>query len=234
MVLSRPLSSAVIALTTFQLGALLQNWAYDHRVLWESSTPSERALSLAQAHYTALSEVPHAVQHTLHTVFALSLLALIVKLYKANDSNKLFDGATLLLVIVSIAAYKSNFIAGVQAITAEAWGPLGRTDTIKVVAASNVILAIILFGIIGLQIGQRIAEQAAQKELVEIDRYNAEQRRRSKSAQSSPAADKVQQAAGEADGSAAAALAMAQKGADSGVGGVSTASTPSKARKRRS
>jgi hypothetical protein len=83
----------------------------------------------------------------------------------------LFDGASLVLYMCGITVYIANIVKGLRLASAGQYGNdlvnspedkdqiLGREDSLKVLAASNTILALVLVGILVLQAGQWYAER---------------------------------------------------------------------------
>jgi hypothetical protein len=83
----------------------------------------------------------------------------------------LFDGASLVLYMCGITVYIANIVKGLRLASAGQYGAelattpedkdqiLGREDSLKVLAASNTILALVLVGILVLQAGQWYAER---------------------------------------------------------------------------
>jgi hypothetical protein len=122
----------------------------------------------------------------------LGLLGLILKLYKPSESNMLFDGGSLVLYMAGVIVYIANIVKGLRIVTVGKYGEgldqvvtnpdrndevdmgawdrdtgasiLGREDNLKVLAASNTILALVLVGVLVLQAGQWYAERADEKE----------------------------------------------------------------------
>lgn len=90
----------------------------------------------------------------------------------------LFDGASLVLYMCGIIVYVSNIVKGLRLVTAGDYGAtteapdedgntgqiLGREDSLKVMAASNTILALVLVGVLVLQAGQWYAEKKDRQE----------------------------------------------------------------------
>lgn len=98
----------------------------------------------------------------------------------------LFDGASLVLYMIGLVVYVANIVKGLRVVTAglydaeltatelDAGGikgveagkevPLGRDDSLKVLAASNTILALVLVGVLVLQAGQWYAERKEKQE----------------------------------------------------------------------
>ncbi|KAL9036148.1 MAG: hypothetical protein Q9214_006264 [Letrouitia sp. 1 TL-2023] len=120
---------------------------------------------------------------------AVGLLGFFIKLYRPSDSNKLFDGARLFLYMCGFVVYMANIVSGLRVVTngkydvdvtrgegsagakngAQSEGkPLGRADSLKVLAASNTILALVLVGVLILQAGQWYAERKESQELESI------------------------------------------------------------------
>lgn len=103
----------------------------------------------------------------------------------------LFDGASLVLYMIGLVIYVANIVKGLRVVTAGLYDadltegelggadadvggikgveagkevPLGRDDSLKVLAASNTILALVLVGVLVLQAGQWYAERKEKQE----------------------------------------------------------------------
>ncbi len=119
-------------------------------------------------------------------VIGTGLLGFLIKLYRPSESNKLFDGASLMLYMCGVIVYIVNIVkgmrvidsgmydtelvegelaVGVDGVEAAAEQPLGRDDSLRVMAASNTILALVLVGVLVLQAGQWYAERKDQQEM---------------------------------------------------------------------
>lgn len=108
-------------------------------------------------------------------MIAVGLLGFFVKLYRPSESNKLFDGASLMLYVCGIIIYVANIVKGLRVIASGRYDvelvegevavgggegdTLGRDDSLRVMAASNTILALVLVGVLMLQAGQWYAER---------------------------------------------------------------------------
>lgn len=123
----------------------------------------------------------------------MGLLGFLLKLYRPSESNLLFDGASLVLYVCGIIVYLTNIVKGLRVVTGgrygeevvegearlggkvvggeEGVGVIGREDGLKVLAASNTILALVLVGVLVLQAGQWYAER---KEGQEVERMMRE------------------------------------------------------------
>lgn len=112
-----------------------------------------------------------------------------MKLYKPSESNMLFDGASLVLYTCGIVVYFANIIKGLRIVSNGDYGAsaiangeelpeqvLGREDSLKVLAASNTILALVLVGVLVLQAGQWYAERSQQRETEELNRKDQEKK----------------------------------------------------------
>ena len=131
----------------------------------------------------------------MHIITAVGLIGLIGKLYKPSESNMLFDGGSLVLYMIAIVVYLTNIVKGLRIVSMGTYGEgiqamsqdrlddidlqtgidqengqsvLGREDNLKVLAASNTILALVLVGLLVLQIGQWYAERAEENERIAI------------------------------------------------------------------
>lgn len=142
-----------------------------------------------ETHLKLLHDSPNIVVRILHIVTAIGLLGLVFKLYKPSESNMLFDGGSLVLYMIAIVIYLTNIVKGLRIVTAGHYGEglqgtdkdvdtgndvLGREDNLKVLSASNTILALVLVGVIVLQIGQWYAERADEKERAKVTAPAAE------------------------------------------------------------
>lgn len=115
----------------------------------------------------------------------------MLKLYKPSEANMLFDGASLALYMCGITVYIANIVKGLRTVTAGAYGGqavpegesihgkvldgtegefIGREDSLRVLAASNTILALVLVGVLVLQAGQWYAQRKETEEMEEMDK----------------------------------------------------------------
>ena len=98
----------------------------------------------------------------------------------------LFDGASLVLYMCGFVIYMANIVKGLRVVSEGSYNvelvegeiavgvkdaipgkeePLGRDDSLKVLAASNTILALVLVGVLVLQAGQWYAERKEGEEI---------------------------------------------------------------------
>ena len=144
-----------------------------------------------ERHLTLLHSAPPLIPRLLHIVVATGLLGFTIKLFKPTESNLLFDGASLALYVVAIVVYLSNVVKGLRAVSERVWDlpvaavaqevtqdgawvaakgtPVGRKDSLRVLCASNTILALVLVGVLVLQAGQWYAERKEGQELEEME-----------------------------------------------------------------
>lgn len=115
----------------------------------------------------------------------------MLKLFKPTEANLLFDGASLALYMCGITVYIANIVKGFRTVSAQAYGTkvlseedslvdkamegtegqfIGREDTLRVLSASNTILALVLVGVLILQAGQWYAQRKEQEEMEEIEK----------------------------------------------------------------
>lgn len=103
----------------------------------------------------------------------------------------LFDGASLVLYMCGITVYIANIVKGLRVVTEGSYGVvegaegvknledyIGREDSLKVLAASNTILALVLVGVLVLQAGQWYAQRKEDAEIEEMDRVRDEKKTR--------------------------------------------------------
>ena len=130
-------------------------------------------------------------------VIGLGLIGIMMKLYKPTEANYLFDGASLVLYMIGVTVYIANLVKGMRTITEGYYGDktlqegetmlkkavdgvegdyLGKEDSLRVMSASNTILALVLVGILVLQAGQWYAARKEQEELEQMDKAEAEKK----------------------------------------------------------
>jgi hypothetical protein len=144
---------------------------YDYPILWSTTPTPASHFDYFEAHLRFLHASPPLIPRILHIVIFLGLAGLVTKLYRPSESNMLFDGASLVLYMCGITVYIANIVKGLRLASAGQYGAelatnpeekeqiLGREDSLKVLAASNTILALVLVGILVLQAGQWYAER---------------------------------------------------------------------------
>ncbi|KAM0721736.1 hypothetical protein Q7P37_002661 [Cladosporium fusiforme] len=163
-------------------------------------TLSARApfFDLQENHLKFLHASPPLISRVLHIVIGTGLLGFLMKLYKPSEANMLFDGASLALYMCGIAVYIANIVKGLRTVTADAYGgvPLteaevlagkavegqdgdyiGREDSLRVLAASDTILALVLVGVLVLQAGQWYAQRKEEEEIEQMDKARDEKKK---------------------------------------------------------
>lgn len=149
-----------------------------------------------------LHNSPPLVARIQNIIVGVGLLGFFMKLYKPKEANLLFDGASLVLYMVGITVYIANIVKGLRMVTAGTYGDplvegvaaptstssgfpsaqqpegvgIGREDSLRVLAASNTILALLLVGVLVLQAGQWYAERKEEDEIAEMDRIAAQKK----------------------------------------------------------
>ncbi|KAE8134765.1 putative secretory component protein shr3 [Aspergillus pseudotamarii] len=170
----------IVCPTAFFLGIIFSLLPYDYPILWSNHPTPPTHYDYFEAHLRFLHASPPLIPRILHIVIFLGLLGLILKLYKPSESNMLFDGASLVLYMCGITVYIANIVKGLRLVSAGKYGEdlasneeekgqiLGREDSLKVLAASNTILALVLIGVLVLQAGQWYAERKDAQEVEDM------------------------------------------------------------------
>ncbi|KAJ5185011.1 Shr3 amino acid permease chaperone [Penicillium cf. griseofulvum] len=160
----------IVCPTCFFLGIIFSLFPYDYPILWSTVVTPSSHYDYLEAHLRFLHASPPLIPRILHIVIFLGLAGLLTKLYKPSESNMLFDGASLVLYMCGVTVYIANIVKGLRLASAGQYGAelgptedeyeqiLGREDSLKVLSASNTILALVLVGILVLQAGQWYAE----------------------------------------------------------------------------
>jgi hypothetical protein len=167
---------------------LFANFPYDYSILWSTPTDPTYSFQILENHLKFLHASPPIISRILHIVIATGILGFLMKLYKASESNMLFDGASLVLYMAGITVYITNIVKGLRVVTLGVYGDvpvdvdenagdyIGREDTLRVYAASNTILALVLVGVLVLQAGQWYALRKEEAEIKEIETKEAEKK----------------------------------------------------------
>lgn len=193
------------AATCFFLGILFAMFPYDFPLLWTKDPITSAYLDQLEIHLKFVHQSPPLIARVLSIMMGVGFLGFFTKLFRASESNMLFDGASLVLYLIGVGVYVANIVKGLRMVSAGAWHRddfdpstvsarpgdpltggevvLGREDSLKVMAASNTILALVLVGVLVLQAGQWYAERKDNEEYEKLEKME-------KSAPSSPVTEK--------------------------------------------
>ncbi|KAI9818044.1 MAG: hypothetical protein M1827_000668 [Pycnora praestabilis] len=193
----------ILCPTCFFLGILFSSFPYDYPLLWTSLPPPSGYIPQLETHLSFIHRSPPIIPRILHIVIAVGLLGFFIKLYKPSEANVLFDGASLVLYTCGVVVYITNIVKGLRVVSlglsdtelgqgektavgalgkagvadadAEAQG-IGKEDGLRVLAASNTILALVLVGVLVLQAGQWYAERKDGEEREALEKEAKERR----------------------------------------------------------
>ncbi|KAI1356865.1 secretory component protein-like protein [Xylaria sp. FL0043] len=172
----------IIGPVCFFLGILFAEFPYDFPLLWTSDPIEPSYLDQLETHLKFVHQSPALISRILSIMIGTGFCGFFVKLFKASESNMLFDGASLVLYVIGVGVYIANIVKGLRFVSAGIWHLpdfagnlpqqrdadgriiLGREDSLKVMAASNTILALVLVGVLVLQAGQWYAERKDNEE----------------------------------------------------------------------
>lgn len=134
-----------------------------------------------------MHQSPPLIGRLLNIIVTVGFLGFFIKLFRPSEANFLFDGASLILYFIGVAVYIANIVKGLRTVSSGIWDDpenrlgrdgdnpgefiLGRDDSLKVLSASNTILALVLVGVLVIQAGQWYAE----KRDMDDDREEAEE-----------------------------------------------------------
>jgi hypothetical protein len=173
----------IIGPTCFFLGMLFSSFPYDYPLLWTSEVTPDAYYDQLETHLKFVHASPPIIPRILHTAISIGLIGFFIKLFKPSEANLLFDGASLVLYVVGIVVYITNIVKGLRIVTLGTYGApeggdpelaIGREDSLRVLAASNTILALVLVGVLVLQAGQWYAERKEQDETAKFEAEQAE------------------------------------------------------------
>lgn len=197
----------IIGPVCFFLGILFAEFPYDFPLLWTSDPIEPSYLDQLETHLKFVHQSPPLISRMLSIMIGTGFLGFFIKLFKASESNMLFDGASLVLYVIGVGVYVANIVKGLRFVSAGIWHSpdfpannlqgggaaaaaaapshdaegriiLGREDSLKVMAASNTILALVFLGVLVLQAGQWYAERKDNEEFERAERDAAGQQER--------------------------------------------------------
>ncbi|KAE8445015.1 hypothetical protein EG329_014021 [Mollisiaceae sp. DMI_Dod_QoI] len=172
----------IIGPTCFFLGMLFSAFPYDYPLLWTSEPTPAAYYDQFEAHLRFIHASPPIIPRILHIVISIGFSGFFTKLFKPSEANLLFDGASLLLYVIGVVVYITNIVKGLRIVTTGVYGlqesdtelAIGREDSLRVLAASNTILALVLVGVLVLQAGQWYAERKEQDEVAKFEKEQEE------------------------------------------------------------
>jgi hypothetical protein len=173
--------------TCFFLGILFACFPYDYPLLWTKEPVTPEYYDQLETHLKFMHQSPPLIGRLLNIIVSVGFLGFFIKLFRPSEANFLFDGASLILYFIGVAVYIANIVKGLRTVSSGIWDDpanrgsregenpgetiLGRDDSLKVLSASNTILALVLVGVLVIQAGQWYAE----KRDMDDDREEAEQ-----------------------------------------------------------
>lgn len=192
---SFPLSVPAVC---FFLGILFASFPYDFPLLWTSDPVPAEYYDQLETHLRFIHQSPPLIARLLNIMAAVGFLGFFIKLFRPSEANVLFDGASLVLYVIGAGVYIANIVKGLRLVSAGAWEEnaakaaaeapgspnalrpgesiLGREDSLRVLSASNTILALVLVGVLVLQAGQWYAERKEADDYQTAERAAAEKK----------------------------------------------------------
>lgn len=165
---------AVLASCSFFLGVLFICFFVDYRILHQPLT--DDIIEDGFQFYATFFNAPPAIKALLHGFIGVGILGLVAKLHAWNDSAVLFDGSSLAAYVFAVAVYLSVTIPSLRTIVtpAEANTRAERIEAMKILAAGNTIMMVILGAVLVLQGGQEYARRLELNELASAEKAEKE------------------------------------------------------------
>ncbi|GAA5917315.1 hypothetical protein JCM6882_008970 [Rhodosporidiobolus microsporus] len=164
-------NKAILVSSSFLLGAFFTHWLSDHPLIWQGPEVPSAAVEAGLRYYSHIYHAPPFYVTGLSGAAAIALGAAALKLIINPVAGMLFDGATVLLIFSSITVYTSNVLAALRYLPLDQLTPgssvpklnsLGEVrlvEALQSVAASHMIIAVSLTGVLALQGAQGWAER---------------------------------------------------------------------------
>ncbi|KAG5664213.1 hypothetical protein KAF25_006798 [Fusarium avenaceum] len=183
----------IIAPVCFFLGILFASFPYDFPLLWTKAPVPDNFFDHLETHLKFMHQSPALISRLLHMVISIGFIGFFIKLFRPSEANFLFDGASLILYLIGFGVYVANIVKALRSVSAEIWTNdgfdgkthegeageliLGREDSLKVLSASNTILALVLVGILVLQAGEWYAEKKEADDAAAVDAKEAAEKK---------------------------------------------------------
>ncbi|KAI5480243.1 Shr3 amino acid permease chaperone [Pseudohyphozyma bogoriensis] len=159
------------------LGAFFTHWLVDHGTIWRSEV-LESSIQTSLIYYSALLEAPHWYLSILSLLAGVAIFSTGLKVLINGTSGLMFDGASFMLLLSALAVYITNVHASLQFLplpyhpsTASVGkGSLGEghvTEALQSIAASHMIIAVSLTGVLALQAAQGYSDKPSHPSLGE-------------------------------------------------------------------
>ncbi|TKA58293.1 hypothetical protein B0A53_00030 [Rhodotorula sp. CCFEE 5036] len=167
------LNKVILVATSILLGAFFVHWLADHALIWQGPVIPSDAVNSALRYYSHIYHAPRFYVTGLSSLAVAALGAAFAKLVLNPVQGLLFDGGTSLLLASAAAVYTSNVLAALRYLPLDLVRPgssfspasLDRfseaklTEALQSVAASHMIIAVSLTGVLALQGAQGYAER---------------------------------------------------------------------------
>jgi len=173
----------IIGPVCFFLGMLFSSFPYDYPLLWTNTATPAAYYDQLEIHLRFIHASPPLISRILQIAISIGFIGFFIKLFKPSEANLLFDGSSLALYVIGVVVWITNIVKGLRIVTSGLYGVpqegdtevvIGREDTLRVLAASNTILALILVGVLVLQAGQWYAERKDQDEAEKFEKAQEE------------------------------------------------------------
>ena len=181
--ISRKLIRRGAAATCFFLGILFASFPYDFPLLWTASPVPDSYYDILETHLRWMHQSPPLISRVLNIITTVGFLGFAIKLHRPAVLNFLFDGASLILYTIGCAIWVRSIVRRLRLVSWGTWPAededgmaVSRKDNVKLLSMSNTILALVLVGVLVLQVGQWYAEGKEIQDLKEDLQHGLERR----------------------------------------------------------
>ncbi|QPG73009.1 hypothetical protein FOA43_000313 [Brettanomyces nanus] len=155
-------SLMMISTCSFMLGIFFADWPYDYYTLWDSSH-GEEFFTKALDHYKTLATQPTVIISSLAGIMSIGFIGSFIKIFKPSEDTKYFEYGSLIALVSAVCIYLTNVRTGQMSALFGEWGEVSQNVGLSVIAASQVMIVVLLLGVVVLQCGLFYAEYSDYK-----------------------------------------------------------------------
>ncbi|ORX62681.1 ER membrane protein SH3 [Hesseltinella vesiculosa] len=146
----------------FAYGTYWSDWAFDYYLLWANPADHPEAVSRAALYYTAQNDIPNILKYIPLANLFIGAMGFSAGLANMTESNALFDGASIILLLFAVSTYATSVKPALLTIS-ESKNNDDILASLKNIAAAHFITVMAITGIICLQLAHLFVMKKSSK-----------------------------------------------------------------------